>query len=302
MSVDAALINRPMLEKDVAWALAHEATAGMRRFVGECAKKDVPFWNGILRNNTFNAAGNHFKTLNWYRLWEYASCYDFLVKPHPPGAHFLDLGGAGCYFSFYLAFLGYRVTIVDIDPYMVDVTSAMAKKLGLESRLNCIRRDFIADGGKDLKIDGAYSISVVEHIPQEGRRAILRQMRQALPKGGHAFLTFDYGDFVSDYIDSVHSLADFSADVETAGFELDPNRFTPEMEDLKVKPYASKFYAVYDDMGSFAHTDPLADQLRFVFKSIALRLGYIQAKDAIKKIIGRKAPDYNFCRLLAKAV
>ncbi len=90
-AVDRALINRPMVADDVPWAVNHHLTAAMRTFVEECAQRDVPFWNGKLSNNTFNTAGNRFKTFNWYRLWEYASCYDLLIQAFAPGARFVDV-------------------------------------------------------------------------------------------------------------------------------------------------------------------------------------------------------------------
>src|SRR5207245_2940947 len=148
-----------------------------------------------LRNNTFITAGNRFKTFNCYRLWEYVSCYEIFVKRYPVGAHFIDLGGAGCYFSYYLAANGYKITVIDTDPYLIDLSNAIAKKLSLTNNNSCVRKDINENPGP-RDVDGLYSISVIEHIPEDSRIKTYRSIHTILGgTKGCAFLTFDFGDF-----------------------------------------------------------------------------------------------------------
>ncbi len=301
-AVDRALINRPMVADDVPWAVNHHLTAAMRTFVEECAQRDVPFWNGKLSNNTFNTAGNRFKTFNWYRLWEYASCYDLLIQAFAPGARFVDVGGAGCYFSFFLAANGYKITIVDSDPYLIDLSSAMTKRLGLQRQLSCVCRDITEPQPLEIPdVDGAYSISVMEHLAQPLRSQFLRSVRALLPpSSGLAFFTFDYGEFSSPYLQSLRSLSALCVEIEQAGFVIEGNRYTAEMAQLKRKPYGAYFHDVYARTKTFCYADPLGAQMRFFFRSIGSKLRVASLKQQIKQVFQGPAPDYNFCRLLVR--
>lgn len=292
-----------MVVDDVQWAANHRLTKEMKTFVDACTQLDVPFWNGRLGNNTFNTAGNRFKTFNWYRLWEYASCYDILIKAFPPASHFVDVGGAGCYFSFFLAATGYKITILDSDSYLVDFSNAITRKLGLQRQLSCICNDLSEPRPVQvIDVDGVYSISVIEHVAKSSRNQFLRSIRALLTlRSGLAFFTFDYGDFSSNYLESLRSLSELCADIERASFLIEGNDYTPEMEQLKRKPYGAYFHDVYDGTKTFCYADPLAEQMKFFFRSVGSKLHVADLKQRIKQLLGRHVSDYNFCRLLVRA-
>ncbi|SFA50009.1 Methyltransferase domain-containing protein [Paracoccus halophilus] len=117
--------------------------------------------------------------------------------PRPEGLRVLDMGAGVAPLPLWLAQQGARVTTVD-GHSLIRTPPAPANwnewgylDYGLiDDRIrshNCLMQDLPDAGPFDL----IYSVSVIEHIPAEARRAALAAMRDRLVPGGRLLLTLD---------------------------------------------------------------------------------------------------------------
>jgi hypothetical protein len=131
------------------------------------------------------------------RLWEYPVVARLVTEHLDPGSRLVDVGAGVSPLAPFLSSRGYLVETVDPSPirrdwsdhlewnewYFLDYAAA-----GLASRSwNCTldrvpSRPFF---------DGAYSVSVIEHVPAEERRALLADISARTRTGGLVVLTID---------------------------------------------------------------------------------------------------------------
>lgn len=117
--------------------------------------------------------------------------------PQAEGLRVLDMGAGVSALPLWLARRGARVTTVDghglhrVPPARSDWNEwGFIDYASLDGRVrshNCLMQDLQGAGPFDL----IYSVSVIEHIPAEARRAVLAAMRDHLVPGGRLLLTLD---------------------------------------------------------------------------------------------------------------
>ncbi len=131
------------------------------------------------------------------RLWEYPVVARLVMENLDPGSRLVDVGAGVSPLAPFLSSRGYLVETVDPSPIQRDWSDHQEwnewhfldyAAAGLASRSwNCAldrvpSRPFF---------DGAYSVSVIEHVPAEQRRALLADMSARTRTGGLVVLTID---------------------------------------------------------------------------------------------------------------
>lgn len=114
-----------------------------------------------------------------------------------PGATVLDVGTGINPLPLYWASKGMRVTCTDPDDFIFRLVP-LAEQMGLDEALRAGNlRIEVADGAQlpypDNSFDFWTSVSVVEHIPQDGDAQVLREAARVLKPGGIAVLTTEGG-------------------------------------------------------------------------------------------------------------
>jgi ubiquinone/menaquinone biosynthesis C-methylase UbiE len=121
--------------------------------------------------------------INWHYIKRYL----------PPGGSILDNGAGPGKYSMALAQHGYRVTLTDITPRLVDIARNKAAELGLMDRFDGF---FVADA-RDLKqwkegqFDAALMMGPLYHLQvEEDRIAAVKELYRVTKKGGVVFVAF----------------------------------------------------------------------------------------------------------------
>ncbi|MEA2695682.1 MAG: hypothetical protein QOJ16_5069, partial [Acidobacteriota bacterium] len=143
-----------------------------------------------------------WKTTGFYprhepRLWEYPTVADRVSAFLPPGSRIVDIGAGVNPLVPYLTSLGYQVDTVDSSPLRRawppqpdwnewDFLDYSACGLAHGS-WNCTLDQL----PRSSTFDGAYSVSVVEHLPAADRRALFGEIRDRLQPEGVVILTVD---------------------------------------------------------------------------------------------------------------
>jgi len=171
------------------------------------------------------------------RLWEYPAVADLVTDLLPPESRIVDIGAGVTPLVPYLTALGYLIDTVDPSPIhrlwppqpdwneweFLDYAAAGLARGSWNCTLDQLPRS--------STFDGAYSISVIEHLPAVDRRALIGEIRDRLRPGGVAILTVDLVRG-SDHVwnrnrglkveeDALHgTLHDLVSEISGAGFEL----------------------------------------------------------------------------------
>lgn len=143
-----------------------------------------------------------WRTLRFYpdhapRLWEYPVVAGLIEGVLEPGSRVADIGAGVSPLAPFLSDLGYLMDTVDSSP----VRRTWPPKpdwneweyldyaaVGLAERSwNCTFAELPASAA----FDGAYSVSVIEHLPARQRRALLSQLAMRVRPGGVLVLTID---------------------------------------------------------------------------------------------------------------
>ncbi len=141
---------------------------------------------GTFVKNTYTSRNERKK------LWE-----DTWVLSHSriePGMRVLDIGGASTPFSFYLADIGCRVSVVDNDWGNCGTVyngNYAAKKMGWDLQT----LDWDISRGlpfPDRHFDRVFCVCVIEHLTSTTRRSLMKEINRVLKPGGIAGLTTDY--------------------------------------------------------------------------------------------------------------
>lgn len=130
---------------------------------------------------------------NATRVFEYPWAY--FAVPIRPGMTAIDLGGSLGGFQFVLSRAGANVVNVDpaINPGTWPVDGKTIAKLNTVFRTHVeLRNTFLADAAIGTNsVDVLYSISTLEHIPQDQLPALAKELARILKPGGFAVLTVD---------------------------------------------------------------------------------------------------------------
>ncbi len=131
------------------------------------------------------------------RLWEYPVVAALITDHLAPGSRIIDVGAGVTPLPPYLTSRGYVVDTVDPSPTIRDrSTQAEWNEWGFldYGATGLAHRSWNATLGEvplDPPFDGVYSVSVIEHVPADDRRALLADMAARTRPGGLVVLTID---------------------------------------------------------------------------------------------------------------
>jgi SAM-dependent methyltransferase len=188
------LLNRPMLDEDIAAVASDPWALALRRLVAEYREQGLVVANGALRYSNILEGPAQMLTCHPYRQWEYASLFRVLGDSLD-GRTFLDVGGAGSPLPCLLAENGARGVALDLEPLLVELSNHVSRVRGLDLRAEVA--DAVTLSGRSAEFDVVVCISVLEHVPPADRPRLLRNAFRMLKSGGLLFLTFDYGTHVA---------------------------------------------------------------------------------------------------------
>lgn len=131
--------------------------------------------------------------VSYWRTVEFAYALRQLVLP--PGSLLLDVGSPKDLATM-LARRGFEVTAADIleDAIQLSTRYASAQNRAGKGpgRVHSERQDARALGYPDNSFDAAFSISVLEHIPDHGDTAAIRELIRVVRPGGFVVVTTPY--------------------------------------------------------------------------------------------------------------
>jgi SAM-dependent methyltransferase len=114
----------------------------------------------------------------------------------PPGARILDLGSPKDLAAILARHRGFEVVATDILPDAVLLSRRYATAQRLDGRGRGLVHSEVQDGRAltyaDASFDAAYSVSVVEHIPDRGDSAAIRELLRVVRPGGVVVVTVPY--------------------------------------------------------------------------------------------------------------
>jgi SAM-dependent methyltransferase len=114
----------------------------------------------------------------------------------PRGSRVFDLGSPKDLAVMLARSRGYEVVATDILPEAVALSARYARAQGLEGQGPGRVRSEVHDGRSlpfpDASFDAAFSVSVLEHIPDDGDAAAIRELVRIVRPGGHVVLTVPF--------------------------------------------------------------------------------------------------------------
>ncbi|HEX4621268.1 MAG TPA: class I SAM-dependent methyltransferase [Myxococcaceae bacterium] len=131
------------------------------------------------------------KPINYWRTVEYRTVWE--LAAFSAADRILDIGSPKLLSVFLAERTGAEVYATDIEPYFVEKLEAIRRVRRIpEARL----RLQVEDGRKlsfsDRTFDKVYSISVLEHIPDQGDTACIREAARVLRPGGRCIVTVPF--------------------------------------------------------------------------------------------------------------
>ena len=113
-----------------------------------------------------------------------------------PGARVLDLGSPKDLAVMLARHRGYEVVATDILPEAISLSRRYASAQGLDGRGPGSVHSEVQDGRAlsyaDGSFDAAYSVSVLEHIPDRGDEAAMHELIRVVKPGGVVVVTVPY--------------------------------------------------------------------------------------------------------------
>jgi SAM-dependent methyltransferase len=136
-----------------------------------------------------------FQANNETRVVEYPWAY--FALPVVPGLSAVEIGGSLSGFQFALAKSGAHV--VNVDPgeaasgigWPCDAASIARLNRAFGTGVRLVNTTLEAAGLPDASADVVYSISTIEHIPEDELPRVAHEIARILRPGGHAVLTID---------------------------------------------------------------------------------------------------------------
>jgi Methyltransferase domain len=131
------------------------------------------------------------------RLWEYPVVGRVLTDRLPPGSRLVDVGAGVTPLAPFLTDLGYSVDTVDPSatrrawPPQPDWNEWDFLDYGRAGLAHQSWNRTLDQLPRRLRFDGAYSISVIEHVKADDRRRLLREMAARVASGGLVVVTID---------------------------------------------------------------------------------------------------------------
>lgn len=242
------LLNRPMLEDDLAAVATDPWTRALRRLAAEYRQQGLVVANGELLYSNLLEGAAQVLTCHPYRLWEYVSLFQVLGDSFDR-RRFLDVGGAGSILPCLLAEHGGRGVALELQPLLVALSRQVSRVQGVD--LHAEVADAATVAGHEAEFDFATCVSVLEHVPPAERPRLLRNVHRMLRPRGFLYLTFDYGTHVAAKDDqppagrpatldeSLTDIAPLCASLEEAGFvfiENDPRELPAQVLARKSAP------------------------------------------------------------------
>lgn len=131
---------------------------------------------------------------SYWRVAEFAYVWRRLAGCR--GARVLDLGSPKDLSAILARSLGCAVTAVDILPHAIALSQRHARAQGLDGRGVGKITSEVQDGRTlsypDNTFDAAYSVSVLEHIPDRGDTAAMQELVRVVKPGGLVVVTTPY--------------------------------------------------------------------------------------------------------------
>ena len=132
--------------------------------------------------------------VSYWRSMEFA--YVCRQLDQPAGARILDVGSPKDLAAMLARHRGYEVTATDILPEAIMLSRRYASAQRLEGKGPGRVHSEVQDGRAltypDGSFDAAYSVSVLEHIPDEGDSAAIRELIRVVRPGGVVVVTVPY--------------------------------------------------------------------------------------------------------------
>lgn len=141
------------------------------------------------------------RPVNYWRSIEYRLITD--AARFRAGERVLDVGSPKLLALHLAKVVGAEVCATDIDDYFVERLQAVAAVEGVPAgRLELRVEDGRALSFADGSFDKAYSLSVLEHIPDDGDTAAIREVARVLVPGGGCYLTVPFWpESRTDFVD-----------------------------------------------------------------------------------------------------
>jgi SAM-dependent methyltransferase len=115
---------------------------------------------------------------------------------YPPGARILDPGSPKDLAVLLARYRGYEVTATDILPEAVALSRRYATAQGLEGdgpgKVSCEVQDGRSLTYPDDSFDAAFSVSVLEHIPDHGDSEAMQELLRVVKPGSVVLVTTPY--------------------------------------------------------------------------------------------------------------
>jgi SAM-dependent methyltransferase len=132
--------------------------------------------------------------VSYWRSAEFGYVWRQLTAPD--GARVLDVGSPKDLAAMLARRRGYEMVATDILPDAVDSSRRYARAQGLDGRgagrVHSEAQDGRALTYPDASFDAAFSVSVLEHIPDDGDSIALRELLRVVRPGGLVIVTVPY--------------------------------------------------------------------------------------------------------------
>lgn len=127
--------------------------------------------------------------LSYSRSAEYAFALEMLEAHSDEVVFDIGTGTSAC--MVYAAQRGLTVAASDYDPYVEDIPSrcSAVRDSPLRERFHILRANGMQLPVPDASLTRVFCISTVEHIPEDGDLAVMREIARVLAPGGRAVVT-----------------------------------------------------------------------------------------------------------------
>lgn len=151
--------------------------------------KDSPRFRAFMAMmNAFAAAFGLRTFTTWSKIWEYPWLWHAaLGRIDWAGRHVVDLGSEISPMPWFLATLGAKVTLIEVDPQWAPIWEQLRSKLDVDVSWHVVQSEAIPvpAGSADV----VTSFSVIEHQPD--KRAAVDEVARVLKPGGVFAVSFD---------------------------------------------------------------------------------------------------------------
>jgi SAM-dependent methyltransferase len=134
--------------------------------------------------------------VSYWRTAEFAYAWRQLADLARPGARILDLGSPKDLALIFARYRGCEVVAVDILPEAIALSRRYAAAQGLDGSGPGKVKSEVQDGRRlpypDAAFEAAFSVSVLEHIPDAGDTAAIRELVRVVKPGGVVVVTTPY--------------------------------------------------------------------------------------------------------------